>query len=248
MFVVEVEQAVRAIASSRASADPEVLLLTSLPAAPEQCGVVRNLAVKVLNSWIEDSDTADAVLWILAELFTNGLEHHAVVNGERLCVSLTANVGPAGRWLAMSVTDSGPGSMRPRRKDQTAEDGRGLAIVRAFGAKITDEVFDAGYQVTAWLGGTSELRSQVCRCDCVAWGHQQDNICTWTVESAESRPDGDFAGLSVRELICKPCAKHVEGVTARLSGGHESAGLPSSAARETEPRSVLANVGGRESV
>ena len=97
-------------------------------------------------------------------------------------------------------------------------------MVREYGAKITDEVLVVGYRVTAWLGDTSELRSQVCRCDCLAWGHHQDNICTWTVNPEENQPEGDEATLLALELVCGPCAKRREDVTTRLTGRQESNG------------------------
>jgi hypothetical protein len=220
MSVVEVKQTVPAITSDHAAV-PEALLIASLPAVPEQCGIARTLALKVLGGWTEDADTVDTVLLSLSELFTNGLKHHSVVSGERLRVSLIANVGPAGHWLALSVRDCGSGSMRPVVAKTTDEGLRGLAVIREYGAKITDRVFDTGYQVTAWLGDTSELRSQVCRCDCLAWGHHQDDVCTWTVEPAENLSESDGGTPPLLELVCGACAKHREDVTQRLTGQQE---------------------------
>ena len=139
MSVVEVKQAVPAIASVQSAAAPEVLLVVSLPALPEQCGVARILAAKVLCGWTKDADTVDAAQLILSELFTNGLKHHAVVNGERLRVSLIANAGPAGHWLALSVTDCGTGSMRPVQAELTAECRRGLVSCAGSSVQIFGE-------------------------------------------------------------------------------------------------------------
>jgi len=215
---VKVSKSTHAISCARSDSESAVLLYASLPARPEQCAVARHMLVSVLEGWPIEPDTADAVLWALAELFANGLDHHDIAAGERLRVSLTANVGPARQWLALSVTDGGHGSLRARPESAHDEDGRGLNLVRGFGAKITDEVLATGYEVTAWVAENSQLRSQVCRCDCVAWGHQHEGVCTWTLVPAGLPLNlGEGTGQAEVEPICDPCAEHVERATKKLA-------------------------------
>lgn len=219
-----------ALASWPTAVDPEtadsdslLLLYTSLPAHADQCKVARRMVTSVLESWSKEQDTADAMASVLAELFANGLDHHSVTDGERLSISLTAKVGPSGQWLALSVTDGGGGSLRARPDSAQAEDGRGLMLVRGLGAKVTDEVLPAGYQVTAWLAENSDLRNRVCQCDCLAWGHQERNICKWTVadEDGVLREEADVR-VANDHPVCVPCATDFERVTALLADGSSS--------------------------
>lgn len=201
-----------------ADSDSLVLLYTSLPAQAEQCAAARRMVTCALEGWSDDQDTVDAMASVLAELFANGLDHHAVADGERLVISLIANVGPSGQWLALSVTDGGAGSLRARAESTQAEDGRGLRLVRGLGAKITDEVLPTGYQVTAWLAADSELRNLVCQCDCPARGHQARNICKWTVVDEGDEPrNGAAARVATDHLLCVPCAEDAERVAALLA-------------------------------
>jgi hypothetical protein len=173
-----------------------------------------------MSSWPVDSDTADAVLLALSELFTNGITHHRVADDEYLCVSLTVNAGPLRRWLAVSVTDEGRGSLRTRPRGGDEEDGRGLLLIMGLGAKITEAVLPGGYQVTAWFADSSELRSRVCKCDCVAWGHDKVGVCTWTLRPDTSPAnDDENAGRVGAESICAPCATAVECLATGLATG-----------------------------
>lgn len=215
---MEIGKPVHAIAGARLDSVSEVLLAASLPARADQCGLARRMVAAVLDGRVVETETADAMSWAVAELFANGLDHHEISEGERLWISLTVRVGPGGQWLALSVADSGRGCLRPRSVSLDDEGGRGLNLVRRLGARITDEVLPAGYEVTAWVPENSHLRSRVCRCDCVAWGHQRDSVCVWTVapEGLSSTAVGASEQMTA-DLTCGPCAERVELLAANIA-------------------------------
>lgn len=190
-----------------------VLLTLELPARADQCRIARRAAACALRDRSIDQDTVQCLLSALGELFANGVQHHPAEANDHLLVSLAAMAGPAGRWILVSVTDSGSGALRPRPQGGQEESGRGLALVRGLGAKITDSaVPTGGYQVTAWVGESQDLRDHVCQCDCLFWGHQGDGTCAWTVPCIEGR-------ASVSAQVCASCAQASEHAAAELAAG-----------------------------
>ncbi|WP_255946324.1 ATP-binding protein [Streptomyces odontomachi] len=103
-----------------------LLFRTAVPAHPAHASGVRRMVTAHLKLW-RLSDLLDSAVLATAELFANAVRHTG--GGARDVVTIT--LACTAEELQVTVADPCPRLPRPGIPDETAESGRGLAIVCA---------------------------------------------------------------------------------------------------------------------
>ncbi|MFI9600251.1 ATP-binding protein [Streptomyces sp. NPDC004069] len=110
-----------------AAADEPFRVRSTVPADPSWAAAVRRLVAGQLARLPLSADQRDGAVLATDELFANAVEHART--GPHDTVTVTIEGGA--HTLRVTVADSSPVLPRPRSVDETAESGRGLAIVAA---------------------------------------------------------------------------------------------------------------------
>ncbi|MFF8651131.1 ATP-binding protein [Streptomyces griseoluteus] len=129
----------------------------SCPGFPEEVSRARRWTRDILRG----SPLADDAELIVSELSANAILHTAsgrAYGSFHLAVAVSAQV------VALSVTDDGGASTAPKveRRDQDAEQGRGLGMVSVIAHRVVVHDSDHGHTVTAELYADSRVGGHPC--------------------------------------------------------------------------------------
>lgn len=103
-----------------------LLFQATVPAHPSYCSGVRRMVTAHLNLW-RLSELRDNAVLATAELFANAIRHAGRGPHDVITLTLECTTDE----LRVTLADRCPALPQPRMPDDTAESGRGLAIVAA---------------------------------------------------------------------------------------------------------------------